>query len=235
MILGKNQARTASPEVVGVREPDSTPIGDERDSDELMQLVAAARGGDAPAQNELFRQLRTYLLYVANEQVADQLQAKLGPSDIVQQSLVRAVEKFSEYRGTTGAEFKGWLRQILVNEVRLARRGYAADKRDVRREVEFTGEGATEAPGGQRDPPAKDLTPRAQALADEQAEIVQGLLEQLPENLRTVVRLRNWEELSFEEIGQRLNMSTSGVAKIWYRALVELQRLFQQQHESPRS
>ncbi len=213
--------------------PDVQPSQEGGPDPELARLLEAAREGDAPARDELFRQLRTYLLYIANDQMADLLQAKMGASDIVQQSMLRAAERFAEFRGNTGAEFKGWLRTILLNETRLVHREFRTEKRDIRREVSLPAAGVADPPATKFPPEPADpnLTPRAHALADEQAGVVRILIDQLPEDWRTIVHLRNWEGLSFQDIGNRMNMSTSGVAKIWYRALVEIQRLYQQYDE----
>ena len=195
----------------------------------LSALIDRARLGSVSSQNELLGELRNYLLAIANEQFDHRLQGKLGPSDIVQQSMIRAVEKFGDYRGQSEAEFRGWLRQIVINEARLARRGFAAGKRDARREQTLQDENSVVAA---REPADRNLTPATHTLAAEQSEAIKRLIDQLPENYQTVIRLRNWEELSFEEIAQRMGMSTSGVAKIWYRALVEVQRLWQLENES---
>ncbi len=192
-------------------------------------LIQQAQNGNVQAREALFDQLRPYLMVIANDQLDDRLHAKLGPSDIVQNSMLRAVEQLPQYRGGTEAEFKGWLRQILVNETRLARRGFATDKRDVRREQ---GLNASESGTVSHEPADQGLTPATDALADEQALAVKRLISGLPETYQTVIRLRNWEEMSFEQIGHRMGMSTSGVAKIWYRALVEIQKIYQRENES---
>lgn len=200
------------------------------DADQALSgLIDRARLGSVGSQNNLFGDLRQYLLAIANEQFDHRLQGKLGPSDIVQQSMIRAVENFGDYRGQSEAEFRGWLRQIVINEARLAQRGFAAGKRDARREHPLQAEDPGEI---FCDPTDRNLTPPAQILAAEQSEVIKQLIEKLPENYQTVIRLRNWEDLSFDEIGMRMDMSTSGVAKLWYRALVEIQKLYQQQDES---
>ncbi len=196
---------------------------------DFYHLIQQARIGNMAAQEALFQQLRPYLMVIANDQLDDRLHAKLGPSDIVQNSMLRAVEQLPQYRGGTEAEFRGWVRQILVNETRLARRGFAADKRDVRREQ---GLNPSESGAVSHEPADQGLTPATDALADEQALEVQRLIGGLPESYQTVIRLRNWEELSFEQIADRMGMSTSGVAKIWYRALVEIQKIYQRENES---
>ncbi len=199
------------------------------DDGSLSALIRQSQAGCGKSQNELFRQLQAYLAYVADTNVEAPLRRKLSPSDVVQQSFVRAVEQLPDYRGNTSLEFKGWLRQILINEIRQGRRVLAADKRDVRREMPLGGEASDQQP---RELIDRYSTPAALALADEQAAAVRRILQRLPENYQTVIRLRNWEELSFEVIGARMNLSTSGAAKVWYRALVAVRQLYQQEHES---
>ncbi len=202
------------------------------DSDHMLSaLIDRARLGSMGGQNDLFSELRNYLLAIAHEQFDNRLRGKTGPSDIVQQSMIRAVENFGDYRGQSEAEFRGWLRQIVVNEARLAHRGFTANKRDARREQALQPDDSTAAA---REPAAHDPTPATNLLAAEQSAAIKQLISQLPENYQTVIRLRNWEDLSFEEIGQRMGMSTSGAAKVWYRALVEIQRLYEQENDSRR-
>ncbi len=201
------------------------------DDPRLAEMIRGALSGDENSENQLFLELRTYVMFVANEQMDSSLQGKFGPSDIAQQSMLKAAEQLLCFRGSTVAEFKGWLRQIVVNEAKLARRTFRADKRDVCREVALD---ATE-----RDTPeiraleSMDnlATPCTHALMDERADLVRKIIGRLPQDYQTAVRLRNWESLSFEEIGERMNISTSGAAKIWYRALIEVQRLYQLQNE----
>ncbi len=57
--------------------------------------------------------------------------------------------------------------------------------------------------------------------ADEESQRIVRLLEQLPEDYRQVVWLRNWEQMSFDEIGRKLGRSADAVRKLWYRALAE--------------
>ena len=53
---------------------------------------------------------REYLLLLARLQLGSRLRAKLDASDIVQQTILHAHAGRTQFRGTTEAEWLGWLR-----------------------------------------------------------------------------------------------------------------------------
>src|SRR5690242_14631948 len=81
-----------------------------------------------------FDQYRPYLYLLARSHIGRRQQARVDPSDIVQQTLLHAHQKQSQFRGTSAAELMGWLRQILANNLADAVRGMARAKRDIARE-----------------------------------------------------------------------------------------------------
>ena len=63
------------------------------------------------------------------------LQEKADPSDLVQETLLKAHQHFEQFRGRTTGEVAAWLRQILArNLTDLARRYHGTDARQVARE-----------------------------------------------------------------------------------------------------
>jgi RNA polymerase sigma-70 factor (ECF subfamily) len=170
------------------------------------------------------------LAYLAQQHQNPRLTAKLGASDIIQQTLFQAAGQFDDFRGTTVEQFRGWLRQILVNEARGLNRRFGAQRRSAGREFSLEPEDSSSSYFSQF--VDEMLTPSSEAMARERALAVQTALEKLPAELRQVIRLRNWEKLQFREIGERMNVSTSSAAKLWYKALVELQRIHAEQSEN---
>src|SRR4051794_11078894 len=81
-------------------------------------------------RGEALARFRSYLLLLARLHVDHRLQGLLDPSDIVQQTLWRAHEKWGQCRGTTDAERAAWLRAILATEL-----GEAVRKFDRRGEA----------------------------------------------------------------------------------------------------
>src|SRR5581483_2726200 len=93
---------------------------------------------------------------------------------------------------------------------------------------------ARESPVLGADLPADTDSPSAHACQAEQTEALQRAVEQLPEDYRTVLALRYQEDLSFEEIGQRLDRSANAARKLWLRAVQRLQQDLGTPHEEPR-
>ncbi|MEQ1903693.1 MAG: sigma-70 family RNA polymerase sigma factor [Pirellulaceae bacterium] len=198
------------------------PENDCLDSD-FDQLLAKAREGSPAARNELFAHVQRYLAFIANQNHNPQLSAKAGASDIVQQTMLHAAEELDSFRGSSAEQFRGWLRQILVNEARGLNRHFGAQRRNASQEVEIrTGDSSNAAPFELAD---SMLTPSAEIMAKENSVGIQALLEKLSPEMRQVVQLRNWEQLQFNEIAEHMGITLSQAAKLWYNALIELQRL----------
>lgn len=99
------------------------------DDHSMNVLLSEARNGSAAARSRLMADLKRYLDFIANRQFDPTLQAKMGPSDIVQESMMRAVDNLDQFRGQTVEEFRGWVRQILINEARQMKRDLHSKKK----------------------------------------------------------------------------------------------------------
>ena len=70
----------------------------------------------------------------------------------------------------------------------------------------------------------RNPTPSTEAMANEKIELLQSALAKMPEDFAAVIRLRNLEELTFNEIAERMGRSYNAVAKLWQRAIVQLEQ-----------
>jgi RNA polymerase sigma-70 factor, ECF subfamily len=186
---------------------------------QFQRLIQLARTGDRQSLEQLFDSCRDYLLLIANQQLEKKLQAKIGPSDVVQESLITAHRKLDQFTGASRPELLAWLRGILINDMRMARRQYSAIKRSVNQEARFDFESGAA-------PPIIDdhFTPATQASVNEQSVLLNLAIAQLDEDYQTVIRKRNWQQMSFNEIANDLGRSPDAVRKLWARAIVALEK-----------
>ena len=79
-----------------------------------------------PPEGQLLELYRNYLRLVARSLIGGALRVKLDPSDLVQETFLKAHRDFGQFAGGTEPELVAWLRQILVrslaNQVKHHRR-----------------------------------------------------------------------------------------------------------------
>jgi RNA polymerase sigma-70 factor (ECF subfamily) len=189
------------------------------DDSDLLELQEA-RAGDAEVLGRALESCRDYLLMVADRGLDADLMAKGGASDLVQDTLLGAYRDFTRFHGRSRDELLAWLRTILRNNLAVFRRRYrGTGKRRVALEVplEATSSGV---------PPAvltcDAMTPGALAARREQTAALMVALGRIPEDYRRVVLWHQYDRLTFQEIGRRLDRSAEAARKLWSRALIRL-------------
>jgi len=185
----------------------------------VQGLIASARHGCPTALGRMFESLRMQLVALADEELPDGLRAKLGPSDVVQETALDMQRDFDRFRGTTAEECFAWLRSILRNNVVDAvRRFETSQKREIAREEPLEGRARDDAAMA-----VSARLPERSAIRHEDATAVAAALSRMPADQRRVIELRYWQALSFAEIGLEMDRSADAVRKLWYRALERLQ------------
>jgi RNA polymerase sigma-70 factor (ECF subfamily) len=176
-----------------------------RDDAALMALVAR---GDTSAFEELVERHQTLVLGT----VARMLGSNSDVEDVAQQVFIRVWKGAPRYTPT--AKFTTWLltitRNLVFNEVRRRKR-HPAETLDVHQ--------------GEESLPLPDRHTRIpdQSLLDEEMQrAVDSAIQALPEKQRLAVILRRYEERSYEEIAQVLELSVPAVKSVLFRARTEL-------------
>jgi RNA polymerase sigma-70 factor (ECF subfamily) len=190
------------------------------DGGQVDDWLREARDGSRSALGRALEAARVYLLLVANRALDDKLKAKVGASDLVQDTFVEAQRDFDRFRGETRDDFHAWLVGILANRLANNVRRYRQTQgRDVDREI--PPEAVEAALSRLRDETA---TPGADAVFREEQHRVQAALEQMPEELRSLLIERTWQGLSFAEIGHRRAISSEAARKLWARAVRQMHK-----------
>lgn len=113
-----------------------------------------------------------------------------------------------------------WLRQIAVNVCRDRWRSAGGGVRGASVSLDAN-------PGLDATLPSPAPDPEADALAAERAALVRGAIDELPDQLREVVILRDWEGLDHDTIAALLGASGAAVRKRYSRALARLGELLE--------
>ncbi len=180
-------------------------------------LMQSALNGDRDATNEVLARAREILETTARGSVDNGLRRKVGPSDLIQQTLVEAYEHLGTFRGTTVGEFRSWLATMFKHNLIDADRRYRhSQQRDISLEVPL--ESNTPLPGS-------DPTPSSIARAIESDTELWNAISSLPERERTIIVLRHRDQLSHAEIAARLKMNEAAVRKQWGRTVERLRRM----------
>ncbi|HEV3393316.1 MAG TPA: sigma-70 family RNA polymerase sigma factor [Chthoniobacterales bacterium] len=187
-----------------------TSSDDDAEDVRLMHLVAS---GDTVAFETLIERHQALIAGT----VARMLGSNSDVEDIAQQVFIRVWKSASRY--VARAKFTTWLlkitRNLVFNEMRRA-------KRHPHVPVQI-------------DPEAEELplrdemtaTPDATLLQEELQSKIDSAIAQLPDTQRMALVLRRYQELSYEEIAEVLELSVPAVKSLLFRARTELRERLQ--------
>jgi RNA polymerase sigma-70 factor (ECF subfamily) len=189
------------------------------------------KGQIAMAEGEFWLQplerYRSYLRLLAHLRFPSMLQAKIDPSDLVQQTLLNAHRAADQFKGRTLAEQTAWVRQIFANTLINAVRDYTRAARDVGVEQSIQAS-LNESSARIEAWLTSDHTPPVEiAERNEQLLSLADHLAELPELQREVLLLRYCEGWSLAAIASHLGRTRPSVASLLRRGLAELKERFQ--------
>jgi RNA polymerase sigma-70 factor, ECF subfamily len=190
------------------------------DGARIERLIVEARGGSLAALGQLLDACRDYLIGLAKQTISQPLQAKIAPSDLVQETSLDAHRDFANFCGDRQEELLAWLRRILLNNAASAGRRYqSAKKRELSREVPLD-----VCIGEIGEPADAALSPRSLLAAIEEQDKVELAIARLPADQRNVILMRNRDHCTFSEIGVEMQRSADAARQLWVRAVVGLQK-----------
>jgi RNA polymerase sigma-70 factor (ECF subfamily) len=193
------------------------------DNEELAGLLNEARKGNKQVLGALLAQLRPWLRGQAQGLLGQRLAARIDGSDIVQDVHLRALECFEQFQGDSMPRLRAWIGEILRNIITDCRQRQGADKRDRDKEV----------PGGKlfSDLPGNATAPSQKAIRNEQQARLSDALQRLPEKQRLVFQLRLYEQLPFEEVARRVDVTVVNARVLMVRAIERLKNELGDGHE----
>jgi len=170
-------------------------------------LVERAVAGDAEAFGEIVRRWERRIYALAYGILGREDEAR----DAAQETFVAAFRSLPNFRGE--AKVSSWLHRIAVNQCITRQR-----RAKVRAEVSIEAaqvDGRARLASAQRSPAGATET-------GQRAEAVRRAVAALPQELREVVVLKEFEGLTFQEIADALDVPLSTVKSRLYTALKQL-------------
>ncbi|MCX7945484.1 MAG: RNA polymerase sigma factor RpoE [Hydrogenophilus sp.] len=178
----------------------------QRERDAL--LVQRAQAGDREAFGLLVAKYRRRVERLIGRLVHDPHEVE----DLAQEAFVKAFRAIDSFRGESA--FYTWLYRIALN---TAKNHLLTSRRPVEM-VRAQGENEEGDGFDLFESQGSEETPERLLLTEEIAATVQAALEELPEELRTAVQLRELEGLSYEEIARAMGCPIGTVRSRIFRA-----------------
>jgi RNA polymerase sigma-70 factor (ECF subfamily) len=178
---------------------------DDRDLD--RQLVERAQRGDKHAFELLVSKYQRKLARLLARFIRDPAEVE----DVAQEAFIKAYRALPSFRGDSA--FYTWLYRIGIN---TAKNYLVAMKRRAPTTTEFDAE---EAEGFENAEQLRDInTPESMVMSKEIARTVNDTMDQLPEELRNAITLREIEGMSYEDIAAIMNCPIGTVRSRIFRA-----------------
>jgi RNA polymerase sigma-70 factor, ECF subfamily len=177
-----------------------------------QQLVQRVQAGDKAAFNLLVLKYQHRVLKLVSRFVSDAAEAE----DVAQEAFIKAYRALASFRGDSA--FYTWLYRIAINTAKNAL--VSSRRRPVDFDLDL------------QDPEQYDRharlkesdTPEGVLLTEEIRDVVEKAMEQLPEDLRTAIVLRELEGLSYEEIAEAMDCPVGTVRSRIFRAREAIDR-----------
>lgn len=183
-------------------------------------LIARCRQGEAQAWDELFDRH-----YAAAGRFVFQLAPDFNREDveeICQETFLSAIKALDSFNGRS--QLQTWLFRIAANKARDYRERQRAAKRGggqttVSLQAEDPENGLT------LDPPTPLPAPDATLMSAERIALTRAALDQLGEPCREIIELRYFGDLSYDEIGNELQLNVKTVSSRLSKCLDRLEEI----------
>jgi RNA polymerase sigma-70 factor (ECF subfamily) len=177
------------------------------DRDIDQQLVERVQRGDKAAFDLLVVKYQRKIFRLLSRLIRDTAEIE----DVAQEAFVKAYRALPNFRGDSA--FYTWLYRIAIN---TAKNYLVSQRRRAPTSTQADVEDAETFDDGDH---LRDLnTPDSMLVTKQVAEAVNRAIDQLPEDLRTAIVLRELEGLSYEEIAESMQCPIGTVRSRIFRA-----------------
>lgn len=185
-------------------------------------LINKAKGGDDAAFNLLLDRYLNRVLHIVRMRLGSNLRKRTESMDVVQGAMIRAIKTFESFEPKDEAAFIHWMSTLVQNEIRDLADYHFAQKRDLNKEIKKTNSSndkrsvTDQIPANSIDRPSYKIQLKEDILELEKA------LDQLKEDQKEIVIMRQYEGMSFIDIGKELDCSADAARMKFARAIDKL-------------
>jgi RNA polymerase sigma-70 factor (ECF subfamily) len=172
------------------------------------QIVELAVSGEADAFAEIVRRWERKIFALCFGMLTREDEAK----DATQETFIAAYRNLSKFRGD--AKVSSWLHRIAVNQCLTVKRRAKSRSESYLDEETNEEDRVFVAPSR--------YEPGNEAELSERLRIVRQAVKSLPVDLREIVVMKEFEEMTFQEISETLELPLSTVKSRLYTALKQL-------------
>ncbi len=193
---------------------------------ETDALISKALAGDESARKNLLLRNEDRLRRVITIYLDSRLAARIDPSDILQDSMVKALKKLPEFLQDRSMAFYPWIRQIVRDQlIDTYRKHVLAERRSVR--LEQLQPRITDASAAQLVDRlvGTGTSPTAAFSREERRMQVKNALKQLSEDEQELLLMRFFEQLRVTEIAEVLSVPLETAKSRIRRALEKMNRI----------
>jgi RNA polymerase sigma-70 factor (ECF subfamily) len=172
-----------------------------------LSLVQRVQRGDKAAFDALVLKYQHKLVKLVSRYTRNPAEAE----DVAQEAFIKAYRALPQFRGDSA--FYTWLYRIAINTAKNA--VVSRDRSPIDYDLDLQNPGESyEVQSRMKD----SETPEALVLTEEIRTTVNSAIDQLPEDLRTAIMLRELEGLSYEEIAASMDCPVGTVRSRIFRA-----------------
>ncbi|MCF6437948.1 RNA polymerase sigma factor RpoE [Pseudoalteromonas luteoviolacea] len=171
-----------------------------------LELVRKVQQGDKNAFNLLVAKYQNKVAALISRYVSNSGDV----ADVAQEAFIKAYRALPNFRGDSA--FYTWLYRIAVNCSKnyLVSQGRKAPASDIDAEEAETYDGADQL--------RSNASPESLLLSDEIKAVIFNTIEELPDDLKTAITLREIEGMSYEEIAVVMECPVGTVRSRIFRA-----------------
>jgi len=188
-----------------------------RQNDDETDIQLAARG-DPLSWQRLTERYREKLRTMVSYRLDRRIQARIDPSDVVQEAFLDAANRLPAYAAAQEVPFFIWMRTLVQQRMGMAHRDHLGRaKRSAAREVEQPAFDSSKVIA--QSLLDKTFSPSENVHRRELGDKLKTQLELLEPLDREVLILRHFEHLTNSEVAQALNITPTAASQRYGRAL----------------